>query len=148
LNFLSSSRGDEARCVKTHGVAKWTRRAVLAAVCFVALSATAGASQIPGATYAADAPQYYSYTTRYYGTIEPSPIGYYPYSTYYGPTVYGPTVVSPSYGVGYYPYPQPYLAYVVPAPYAVGYYGYPAWPYPYYAYPGWGWGAAYPYFGF
>jgi hypothetical protein len=88
------------------------------------------------------------YGSRYYGAIDPYPIGYYPYASAYG---------SAGYALGYYPYSQPYAAYAVPyagygpyapyGPYGGGYYPYRAWPWAYYGLGGWGWawGWGFPY---
>ena len=51
-------------------------------------------------------PSYTVYGTRYYGAIDPYPIGYYPYASAYG---------AAGYAVGYYPYAQPVVAPPVPA---------------------------------
>ena len=108
----------------------------------ISLAAPAQAKQ-PAAdccppTAATYAPSYTVYGTRYYGSIDPYPIGYYPYASAYG---------TAGYAVGYYPYAQPVVAvpppaypYPYPSPYAFGYYGYRSGPWAYYGYPGWGWG--------
>lgn len=63
---------------------------------------------------------------RYYGTVDPYPIGYYPYQANYGFTAgYN------RYALGYYPYS--YENYPSFLSYFWGYYGYP------------GWGGFYPY---
>jgi len=119
-----------------------------AVACFATLSATSAAAQTPDpnccppTTPSYAAPSYTQYGTRYYGAIDPYPIGYYPYATNYAPTAVGVP-----YALGYYPYPQPIVAtYAVPAPYAVGYYGYAGYAgSPYFGFPGWGWGPVYPY---
>src|SRR5271155_340256 len=87
-----------------------------ALACFVTLAATAQAAQTPDPNCCPPAtPSYTQYGARYYGTIDPYPIGYYPYATYYAPTA-----VPAPYALGCYPYPQPVVtAYAVPAPYAV-----------------------------
>jgi hypothetical protein len=72
---------------------------------------------------------------RYYGSIDPNPIGYYPYAYYQGPAF------PVQRAFGYYPYPDAH-PYVNPIPFPYGYWGYGAWPY---GFPGWGWGTVYPY---
>jgi hypothetical protein len=128
-----------------HNTEKRLPQFALALACLATFAGTARAGQTPDPNYPSAVPSYTQYGTLYYGTIDPSPIGYYPYAAYYGPAS-----VSTPCALGYYPYPQPVVAYAVPAPYPVGYYGYSgygAWPY--LGYPGWGWGAVYPYgFGF
>ncbi|HET6325163.1 MAG TPA: hypothetical protein VFG04_10855 [Planctomycetaceae bacterium] len=122
----------------------------MALTCFAVVAATTHAAQpadpncCPPAT-----PSYTQYGTRYYGAIDPYPIGYYPYATSYAPAAYAATTVAAPYALGYYPYP-PVVAYAVPAPYAVGYYGYAGYAGSrYFGFPGWGWGPIYPYgFGF
>jgi hypothetical protein len=141
-----SLKGSVTDCKADHNTTKRLPRLAVALACLVTLAATASAAQEADPNCCPPAvPSYTQYGTRYYGTIDPSPIGYYPYAAYYGPA----SVTTP-YALGFYPYPQPVVAYAVPAPYPVGYYGYygyGAWPYM--AYPGWGWGTVYPYgFGF
>jgi hypothetical protein len=72
---------------------------------------------------------------RYYGSVDPNPIGYYPYAYYQGPAF------PVQRAIGYYPYPDAH-PYVTPVPYPFGYWGYGAWPY---GFGGWGWGTAFPY---
>jgi hypothetical protein len=114
----------------------------VAVVCFGTVSATSAAAQTPDPNCCPPAtPTYTQYGTRYYGAIDPYPIGYYPYATNYAPTAVGVP-----YALGYYPYPQPVATYAVPAPYAVGYYGYAGYAgSPYFGFPAWGWGPVYPY---
>jgi hypothetical protein len=129
--------------VGNHKTAKHLLLSAAAIVCFACLAATAPAAQTPDPNCCPPAtPSYTQYGARYYGPIDPYPIGYYPYATYYAPT----TVPAP-YALGYYPYPQPVVtAYAVPAPYAAGYYGYAGYAgSPYLGFPGWGWGPVYPY---
>jgi len=123
-------------------------------VCCVGTSATVRASQPSDAVPTIpDSFGTYPIGTRYYGSIDPNPIGYYPYSYYQGPAF----PVTRAYG--YYPYPDPhpypppffypygyFPGYVGPYGYfgPYGYYGgYGVWPY--YGYPGWGWGTAFGY---
>jgi hypothetical protein len=117
---------------------------VLVACCF-GTWATGRASQPGDAGPAIPEPiTTYPVGTRYYGSIDPNPIGYYPYSYYQGPAF----PVTRAYG--YYPYPDPH-PYPPPFFYPYGYLpyggyfgpygyygGYGVWPY--YGYPGWGWG--------
>ncbi|HEV8003353.1 MAG TPA: hypothetical protein VGP63_25935 [Planctomycetaceae bacterium] len=119
----------------------------VAVACFATVSATSAVAQTPDpnccppATPSYAVPSYTQYGTRYYGAIDPYPIGYYPYATNYAPTAVGVP-----YALGYYPYPQPVATYAVPAPYAVGYYGYAGYAgSPYFGFPAWGWGPVYPY---
>jgi hypothetical protein len=79
----------------------------------------------------------YPYPPRYYGSVSPYPIGYYPQPAFYGYSAgyypdsvgnYPYAIPSYSYAVGYYPYTAGYY------PYQVGYYPYAG----YYAYPYWG----------
>jgi hypothetical protein len=116
-------------------------------VCLAAVSTTANAAQpadeagprlySPGQY--ADSPPQYPGAARYYGAVDPNPIGYYPYAYFDGPAF------PVRRAIGYYPYPDPHPYNNLP-PYPFGYWGYGAWPY---GFPGWGWGTVYPYgFGF
>jgi hypothetical protein len=111
-----------------------------ALACVVALSTAAEASQPLGNEVRPAEPTYYSpppLGQRYYGSIDPNPIGYYPYTVYQGPAF--PTTRA----YGYYPYPDAH-PYPPPLLYPYGYYGgYGAWPYS--GFPGWGFGSVYPY---
>ena len=73
------------------------------------------------------------YAARYYGTVSPYPLGYYPY-----PILSGYPVQRATYGLGYYPYAVPNYSYAAGYSPPVGvYYPYPRW------------GASYPFgFGF
>ena len=134
----------------------------IASVCFAILAATAEAAQPPDDGYTSrdsnaapdshavphshSAPRSYSVPdsrvsyplgARYYGAVDPNPIGYYPYSYYQG------SGFPVGRSVGYYPYPDAH-PYVVPFLYPYGYYGgYGAGPF--FGYPGWGWGPVGPY---
>jgi len=138
------------RCVPPSSQLYVTARRVLtlaAALFTVASLAASTQAKQPSAhccppTVSTYTPSYTVYGSRYYGAIDPYPIGYYPYASAY---------VTAGYAVGYYPYAQPVVAvpapaypypgaYGYPAPYAFGYYGYRSWPWAYYGYPGWGWG--------
>jgi len=126
------------------------RRLLLLAVlsgCFAVVSTNANASQPADETgprsYSPqpypDAPPRYAGAARYYGAVDPNPIGYYPYAYFDGPAF------PVRRAIGYYPYPDPHPYNNLP-PYPFGYWGYGAWPY---GFPGWGWGTVYPYgFGF
>jgi hypothetical protein len=142
--------------------AKRLLRIAIASVCFSIVAATAEASQppddgysVPNSNAVRDSNSMpdsnsvpgsnvsYPLGRRYYGAVDPNPIGYYPYSYYQG------SGFPVGRAVGYYPYPDAH-PYVVPVPYPYGYYGgYGAWPFygfPGYGYPGWGWGGGvYPY---
>ena len=121
----------------------------LAAAGFCVSPTTARAFQVPcDGCYPAPAytTGYYPYAYRYYGSVSPYPVGYYPYPGYYGYSA-----LSAGYAMSYYPYALPYPSYPVAAPFAYRYYGYPVWGYPtwpyYYGWPSWG--TYYPYgFGF
>jgi hypothetical protein len=133
--------------------AKQLLRLAIAGVCCTIVTATAAASQPPEDGYSspdsyrsqgrsAQLPSAsYPLGSRYYGAIDPYPIGYYPYSYYQG------SGFPVGRAVGYYPYPDAH-PYVVPIPYPYGYYGgYGAWPpygFPGYG-PGWGFGPVAPY---
>jgi hypothetical protein len=128
------------------GVKRMLRLAVTLAVLAPA-SATVAAAQPDGPDRSwPEAGAFAPYARRYYGSVDPNPIGYYPYRYYQGPAF--PTQRA----IGYYPYPNPH-PYAAPFPYGYygspyGYYGgYGAWPF--YGYPGWGWGSIGPFgFGF
>jgi hypothetical protein len=116
----------------------------IATACFAIVAATGEASQPPGDAYSVphsypvpDSRVSYPRGSRYYGAVDPYPIGYYPYSYYQG------SGFPVGRAVGYYPYPDAH-PYVVPFLYPYGYYGgYGA--LPFYGYPGWGWGPVGPY---
>ena len=68
--------------------------------------ATAIASQSPyDESVPFDTVSYSPYAVRYYGTVSPYPLGYYPYPVYNGS---GPPA---TYGLGYYPYAVPTYSY-------------------------------------
>jgi hypothetical protein len=132
---------------RKHLVATRLRLLGVLFVCLAAVSTTANAAQPAdeaGARiyspqpYPDSTPQY-PIGRRYYGAVDPNPIGYYPYAYYDGPAF------PVRRAIGYYPYPDPHPYANLP-PYPFGYWGYGAWPY---GFPGWGWGTVYPYgFGF
>jgi hypothetical protein len=136
--------------VKRNLAAKRLLQLAIASVCFAMFAATAEASQPPDDGYALpETSVLYPPGSRYYGAVDPNPIGYYPYSYYQG------SGFPVGRAVGYYPYPDahPY----VPVPYGFGYgypfgygyfgnpygFGYFGYPYgysavPFFGYPGWG----------
>ena len=120
--------------------AKRILRLVVVVACFSAIAPTASAFSPPDEAYfPPNSSGSYPLGSRYYGAVDPNPIGYYPYAYYDGPAF------PVRRAIGYYPYPDPH-PYANPAPYPFAYWGYGAWPY---GFPGWGWGTVYPYgFGF
>jgi hypothetical protein len=122
--------------VNTNQTAKRLRRLAIASVCLAIVAATADAAQPPDDGYALPEPGVSPpLGRRYYGAIDPNPIGYYPYAYYQG------SGFPVGRAVGYYPYPNAH-PYVVPTPYPYGYYGFFGGygGLPFYGYPGGGWG--------
>jgi hypothetical protein len=136
-------------CERNHLVARRLLPLAVLFVCLAAVSTTANAAQ-PGdetgarlyspGQYPDSSPQYPG-VSRYYGSVDPNPMGYYSYAYFDGPAF------PVRRAIGYYPYPDPH-PYVNVPPFPFGYWGYGgygAWPY---GFPGWGWGAGWGWGGF
>jgi hypothetical protein len=111
-------------------IARLASTGLLAIASLFVSQATATASQDPyGEIAPLDIANHVPSAVRYYGTVSPYPLGYYPY-----PVNFEYPAVPASYGLGYYPYAVPTYTY------AAGYYPGVA---VYYPYPRWG--GYYPY---
>ncbi|HXY35030.1 MAG TPA: hypothetical protein VEI07_12440 [Planctomycetaceae bacterium] len=144
--FLPARHNLRAVFLKHKQFLGWPRLFKLAAFigCFAAAAVEVRASQPLSEGYPSPDPTTnYPGVSRYYGSVDPNPLGYYSYSYYQGPAF--PVTRA----IGYYPYPDPH-PYPPPPFYPYGYFGYWGWPgYGYAGWGGWGWGPIYPFgFGF